>query len=469
MAKLPLATLGAALALLLQAGPAAAFSREDVTIASADGTPIAATLFVPTAPAPTGGRAAVVFMHGLGGDRAGMESIARSMGLVGEQYAVLTVDARGHGASGGLIGIDGPKEIADVKAVFSWLAARPDVADARIGAWGISLGGSAAWNSLVAGIPWGAVEVVESWTNLRSALVPQGLAKSGIIAGFLGGLSPERVDPALFAIRDAAFSGSLAGVPAFAAARSSIQALKGNTTPVFMMQGRRDFAFGLDQALTAYRALAGPKRLWIGNLGHAPSSFPAADSRAMLAEGKLWFDRHLRGAPVGLDKRPVVVAAAGSARVERFAAVPRTIRIGEAFGGSRTITQASGWQRTSARTKAPLEVFGAPNVRVDATAAAGWTRLVAVLSARTPAGDEIVISAGGVPAQPGRRTYAIAMIDQATFVPKGSRLTLTIGSSTLAQSPSNLLYLDLPLAPGARITVGAARLSLPVLPLPVSR
>ena len=470
MAKISLAALAAALTLLLQAGPAAAFSTQDVTITSADGTPIAATLFLPAAPAPTGGRAAVVFMHGLGGDRAGMESIARSMGLVGEQYAVLTVDARGHGASGGLIGIDGPKEIADVKAVFSWLAARPDVADAKIGAWGISLGGGAAWNSLVAGVPWGAVEVVESWTNLQSALVPQGLAKSGIIAGFLGGLRPERVDPALFAIRDAAFSGNLAGVPAFAAARSSIQALKGNTTPVFMMQGRQDFAFGLDQALTAYRALAGPKRLWIGNLGHAPSSFPAVDSREMLAEGRLWFDRHLRGAPVALDdKRPVVVAAAGSARVERFAAVPRTIRIGEAFGGSRTITQASGWRRTSASIKAPLEVFGAPTVRVDATAAAGWTRLVAVLSAITPAGDEIVISAGGVPAQPGRSTYAIAMIDQATFVPRGSRLTLTIGSSTLAQSPANLLYLDLPLAPGARATVGAARLSLPVLALPVSQ
>ena len=61
------------------------------------------------------------------------------------------------------------------------------------------------------------------------------------------------------------------------------------------MQGRRDFAFGLDQAKRAYAALAGPKQLWIGLHGHAPSSGVAADTPAMLAEGARWFDRFLRG------------------------------------------------------------------------------------------------------------------------------------------------------------------------------
>ena len=71
--------------------------------------------------------------------------------------------------------------------------------------------------------------------------------------------------------------------------------MKGVKTPVFMMQGRRDFAFGMGQALQAYNALAGPKRLWLGLHGHAPSTFPAADSGSMLAEGAAWFDRYLRG------------------------------------------------------------------------------------------------------------------------------------------------------------------------------
>ena len=70
-----------------------------------------------------------------------------------------------------------------------------------------------------------------------------------------------------------------------------------------MMQGRRDFAFGMGQALQAYNALAGPKRLWLGLHGHAPSTFPAADSAAMLAEGTQWFDHYLAADPNGIDAR----------------------------------------------------------------------------------------------------------------------------------------------------------------------
>ena len=89
-----------------------------------------------------------------------MNLLAESSGFVGQQYAVLTFDARGHGQSGGLVGIDGPREVADIRAVHAWLAARPDVADAKIGAWGISYGGGGVLNSLVAGVPWAAVFTV---------------------------------------------------------------------------------------------------------------------------------------------------------------------------------------------------------------------------------------------------------------------------------------------------------------------
>ena len=61
------------------------------------------------------------------------------------------------GDSGGLVGIAGPREVADTRAVHDWLAARPDVRDTKIGAWGISYGGGAVFNSLVAGVPWAAV------------------------------------------------------------------------------------------------------------------------------------------------------------------------------------------------------------------------------------------------------------------------------------------------------------------------
>ena len=471
MVKTLIAATVATLTFFALSGPAFAFTKQDHTVTSFDGTPLATTLFVPDGAAPVGGWPAVVLFHGLGGDRSGMSAIAQSMGLVGEHYVVLTVDARGHGASGGLIGINGPNEVRDVQTVFAWLAVRPDVADARIGAWGISLGGGAVWTSLAAGVPWAAVEIAESWTNLRSALAPQGLAKSGVIAGFIGSLPPERVEPSLFAVRDAAYAGQLGPAYAFAVPRTTIQALKGRTTPVFLMQGRRDFAFGMGQALQAYNVLAGPKRLWLGLHGHAPSTFPGPDSGVMLAEGTQWFDRYLRGAVGTLDDSlPVAVAPENwSGKPARFAAPPKPVAKVIRLAGSSSIAPSGKVQRTSAPLAGPLEVFGAPVVTVKANANAGWTRIVAVLSARTPAGKDIVVAGGGIPATPGAKSYRIYLSSQATFLPAGSKLTLTVGTSSLAQNPGNLLYLDLPLGPTPKLTVGTAAVSIPALAKPISR
>ena len=464
-----LLVLLATVAALLASAPALASSRQDVTIASADGTSLAATLTVPDGAVPQGGWPAVIFMHGLGQTRATGLAAAQQMGI-GERYAVLAFDARGHGESGGLVGIDGPKEIADVKAVFAWLRNRPEVSDTRIGGWGVSYGGGAAWNSLAAGVPWAALEIWMSWIDLRDALLPQGLAKTGVIAGFLGSLDPKRIDPEVFAVRDAAYSGNLGPVLPFAAARSSLPALKGVKTPVFMMQGRRDFAFGMEHALTAYRALAGPKQLWFGLSGHAPSPGVAADTPAMLAEGARWFDRYLRGDTAAPLAKPVAISPESwTGQPVRFAALPKVTSTRTALAGKAAFAQSGKYRRMLPRLARATEVFGSPVVQVSANATGGWSRIVAVLSARTPAGKEIVVAGGGVPARAGKRTYRIVLGNQATFLPKGSRLQVTVGSSSLAQSPGNLLYLDLPFPSTARLAVSGGSLRLPQLATPVSR
>ena len=70
----------------------------------------------------------------------------------------------------------------------------------------------------------------------------------------------------------------------------------------------------------------------------------------------------------------------------------------------------------------------------------------------------------------GAKTLTIYLNNQATFIPAGSNLTVTLASSSLAQNPGNLLYLDLPLGSGAAaVTIGRASVSLPVLREPVSR
>jgi len=469
--RLLLPAVLAVLVLVVGEAPAASFSRQELSIPMDDGTPLAATLYVPEGDVPAGGWPALVFLHALAGDRRQTNAVAEGYGFVGQDYAVLTFDARGHGQSGGLVGIDGPREVADMRAVRDWLAARPEVSDSRIGAWGISYGGGAVLNSLVAGVPWAAVAVVETWTDLYTALAPQGLVKSGLVAGLAASIPESRRDPSLLALHAAISSGNAAPARPWAAERSSLAKLAPVTTPGLIAQGRRDFLFGTGQGTTAFERLGGPKALYVGLHGHAPSAFPAADTGYLMTQVRAWFDTYLRGAPALHPTAAVAVASERFAGQARWTtSLPRTTPTTLALPGVSTFAPGGKSVRTTTRLRKAIEVFGAPTVRVPVAASGGWSRLVAVLTARTPQGKEIVVSAGGIPTRGGSRTVTIRLFSQATFVPRRSRLTLTLASSSTAQSASNLLYLDQPpLPPRARVRIGTAVVVLPGLRSPVTR
>ena len=466
-------TLGLAAALVLFVGDAngSVFSKQDVSIPMNDGVSIAATLYVPDGAPPAGGWPALVFLHGLSVNKEQMNVLAETYGFVGQSYVVLTFDARGHGQSGGLVSIDGPREIADTRSVHAWLAARPDVADAKIGAWGISYGGGAVFNSLVAGVPWGAVVTVQTWTDLYAALMPQGLVKSGLVAALAGSIPETKRDPSLAPVQLAAFAGNAAAVRPWAAERSSLAKLGSVTTPVFMAQGRRDFLFDIDQAALAFKRLRGPKVLYLGLHGHAPSTFPAADTGYLLTQVRAFFDCHLGASPCSRAPTAFALAPEGFAggQLAWTTSQPGTTSTTIAFPGVTTFARTGKAVRSSARLRTAVEIYGSPTVTAAIAASGGWSRIVAVLTARTPQGKEIVVSAGGVPTKNGMQKVTVKLASQATFVPRGSRLTLTLGSSSLAQSTSNLLYLDLPMPPRARVRVGNAVLTVPGLRNPVTK
>ena len=162
--------------------------------------------------------------------------------------------------------------------------------------------------------------------------------------------------------------------------------------------------------------------------------------------------------------RPSVYVASekfGGQVARRGATLPPVSPTTVSFPGVTTFARSGKAVRTSAPLRTRVEIFGAPTVQTSIAASGGWSRLVAVLTARTPQGKEIVVAAGGVPTKPGAQKVTIRLGSQATFLPKRSRLTLTLASSSTAQSSSNLLYLDLPLAQSARARVGTAILKLP--------
>jgi predicted acyl esterase len=464
-----------AAALVLAAGgavtPRAAptFTTQEESLAMDDGVHLAATLYTPSGTAPAAGWPALVLFHGIGGKRQDLDVIAEHFA---SSFEVLTFDARGHGQSGGLVSIDGPREMQDTRALYNWLGAQPGVNAQKIGAWGISLGGGAVLRSLVEGVPWAAVETVETWTDLYSALAPQNLSKSGAIFQFLDSVPADRLDPSVTAIRDDALaSRNLDTLRQFAAQRSSRAQLAQVHTPTLLFQGRRDFAFDIAQAIAGYRLLKGPKELYVGDFGHSPSTFPGPDLDEVLAVGGAWFKRYLVQQPAKAATPVLVAPDPWRGKARAYKSIPATRNARLTFAGSNTLTGIGDAERTSGKLKTPLETFGAASVRVTAKLSGGWSRLVAVLTARTPKRKTIVVSEGGVNTASlgGKHTFTIRLLDTATLIPRGSKLTLTIASSSTAQDPGNLLYLALPMPAAAKVTLGPAQLTLPVLRSPISR
>ena len=473
MGRRGIALLAVAVLALGAAGAAAprgaSITTQEVTLHMDDGVGLAATLYAPAGSPPIGGRPALVLFHALGGKRQDLDVVAEHFAST---FEVLAFDARGHGESGGLVSIDGPREMKDTKTVFNWLAAQPGVDPHKIGAWGISLGGGAVLRSLVEGVPWAAIETAETWTDLFGALAPQDLSKSGAIYQFLNSVPENHLDPSVIAIRDDAIaSKNLSVLRDFAAQRSSRDSLAQVHTPVLFFQGRRDFAFDISQATAGYRRVAGPKELYVGDFGHSPSTFPGPDLNELLAVGQAWFMRWLVHQPA--KPAPAVLVSPdpwrGKARV--FKSLPPTRLYKHVFGGTNALTGLGKSTRTSRKLRAPLETFGAGSVRLSAKVAGGWSRIVAVVTARTAKGGTIVVSEGGVntASLPGKHQFGILLLNTGTLIPKGSTLTLTLASSSTAQDPGNLLYLDLPMPGSAKVTFGPALVKLPVLRTPISR
>jgi alpha-beta hydrolase superfamily lysophospholipase len=466
---LRVSTLAALVAALCWSGAALAATPQQLTIPMSDGTQLACSLTEPDGTAPAAGWPAVMLFHGLGGRHQDMEPLATQF-LAPAGYAALACDARGHGASGGLFGLDGPRDVQDTKELFAWLTARPEISDTQIGALGISLGGGAVWNAAVAGVPFKAIVPVITWTNLTTALAPQGLSKSGLVE-LLASLVPEsRWDPDLLAAAGSlATSTNMATVAALAAPRSPLQQLASLTTPTLLIQGRRDFLFDIDQALAAYKALKGPKRLYLGDLGHAPGISPATapDAGIYWTEAVKWFDRYLKGAPATLP--PSVIELGHDpydGKTTTYTSAPPTKTISVALPGSTTITGATGKVVRSVRvTGGPHETFGDTTVTVSYSGAKSWDHLVAVLAI---SGNPSPISAGGVKLTAASGTATIKLLDEAVRIPAGKKLVVYLSSTSLAQDPGDALYIAA-VSPDAQITVGRATLHLSVLTKAVSR
>jgi predicted acyl esterase len=445
--RLLLVALGA----LALAAPASAFTSEDGMQTMDDGVSLAYTLYTPDGAAPAGGWPGVVVLHGLAGTRGTVEAISTYFADAG--YSVLAYDARGHGASGGVVTLAGPREVADLRAVRTAFAARPSVSDTKIGAWGISYGGGQIWNALAAGVPFAAAEVVETWTSLYDALWPQNLARSGIVAGFATSVAAR--SPLIAGLRDAAVqSTDPAAIRQLTTERSALAKAGSIRTPMYLFQGRVDFAFDISQATRAYARLAGPKRLYVGTFGHLPSTFPGPDIAFVRSEGRAWFDAYLKGA--GADLKPQVTIGSQNGKKTKFSGLPKTTSQTFTLAGRSVLNGAAVATRQTAPLRAPLESWGGGSATVTVPKLANYPRLVVSVLAGPK-----VIAQGGL--RPKAGVNRVTLANYCVYVPRGTRLRVSVGGSSPA---GQFAYLGFTGSGSA--TIGPITLKLSTLAKPVS-
>lgn len=114
-------------------------AAERMTIEAADGLLIQATLLTPLTSALDPG---VLLLHMLGDDRTVWGEVGLAADLVAAGYAVLVVDMRGHGETGGAQ--DWALAADDLGRVWDAFAARPDVDKTRLAVVGASIGANMA-------------------------------------------------------------------------------------------------------------------------------------------------------------------------------------------------------------------------------------------------------------------------------------------------------------------------------------
>jgi pimeloyl-ACP methyl ester carboxylesterase len=403
-------------------------TTQELTIQVSDGTKLACGLVLPGGSPPTDGWPGLLLLHGLGQTHAFMENIA-TLAFAPTGFASLACDARGTGNSGGKFGLEGPTEVQDVRDLFAWLAARTDVSDTQIGAFGLSLGGGAVWNAAVAGVPFKAIVPAITWTSLGSALNPNAVPKAGEIAQLADEAPASNWDPSLAQARDDLLAGQItAAVKSVEAARTSRSKLHSLTVPTLLLQGRRDFLFDMDQALAAYKLLAGPKRLYLGDLGHAPARNPQAEQIAYITEVVAWFEHYLAGGPKLLGGGVELAHDPWNGPTSFYQSPPATRHKIANLPGTNRVAASGSVKRSVRLTGGPFETFGDGSLRIRYSGSSGTIKQIRAMVAVKGSSTPITFGAARVTKPAG--VLRIPLSDQAVLLPRGKRLVVTVGATT---------------------------------------
>lgn len=241
---------------------------EDASFLSRDGTRLSGWFI----PAPGGGRApAVVLSHGWARSRGEVLPHADILHRAG--FALLMFDYRHRGQSEGDAITMGLREQEDLLGALDVLSTRPEVDAARIGAFGMSMGGAistlvAARDNRIKAL------VLEAPFPTFDTVLDRG------IRHYSGGHLPHYpFSPMAKVVLERRIRGSVDGIaPARVIASLSPR-------PVFIIADELDVLIGADESERVYEAAAEPKSFWL---------IPGADHARGWQTAPAEYEQHLR-------------------------------------------------------------------------------------------------------------------------------------------------------------------------------
>jgi predicted acyl esterase len=290
---------------------------DGLRITASDGVQLTANVFLP-AGASGGGRFPAVVFPSSWASADFFEYVGQQHRMAREDYIALAYTARGFYGSGGVVGVAGARDVADVSSALDWLLANTPVDGERIGAAGISYGAGLSLLGAAADRRIKAVAAMSGWGDLKEQLYGNAVPNPTWLAVlFVSGALTGRLDPAVDRYRATvvdpdATPAEIAEISAWAAPRSPINkvdALNARRVPVLISKNWGDDMFSPNSTLQMFSRLSGPKKLLLQPGIHGSAEMPGATQgvdNPVFDQVRRWMDRWLKGTPNGIDAEPQV-------------------------------------------------------------------------------------------------------------------------------------------------------------------
>jgi predicted acyl esterase len=420
------------------------------------------------------------------GPSARFDDLVQDGRIFEKGYALVYVDSRGYGSSGGCNDLGGKGEQMDVKAAVEWAAQQP-WSNGKVGMWGKSYD---AWTQVMAlatkpkglaatviqsplidgyrlafenGVHWAATWYVTPGLYFAYDVLPPS-TQNATPDEFVHSQTGTATNPHCYAI-NMTQTANPDRSSAYWKERDIVAAAGTSKVPSLWSFGFNDVNTKPTNIFDVYSKLTGPKRAWFGQWDHVRGNEDMVVGReGFMDEAMNWFDHYLKGKPLKKLPKHEIQDGDGTWRSEASYppadAVRRTMPIkpgsynDERGNSASNPTGSAVW---SASQPAPHDVrlAGLTKLTVDATTSTPLGgNLVGLLYDVAPDGAARLITRGAYKL-PASGTTSFEMWPADWLLPKGHRLVVQLSAddSTVYQ----------PTYTGSTVTINKGNVQLPLL------